>query len=232
MPPALRVLVHVGHPLDLLRCREHVRAEVAPGDIKAHPPLQVQAKAVGVGVSDDKIVLVNDAHVPLAVDALLAVVVGEGGVEALGLIAANSVIHEELGVLGGRGLGRDGGHHTAGHLFSLGRGKAGLWLRHDCEGSFDYLLYLALGQPRLRLWRVRHRIANGPFYICGGESGLRLRRCGPWPARCVLSLRPRRGTTLRLHLRRRPRAASLTRLVHIKSSDQPSVSHSTRRLMD
>ena len=94
-------------------CREHVRAEVVPGGIKAHPPLQVQAKAVGVGVSDNEVVLVNDEHVQLAVDAHLAVLVGESGVESLGLVADDSVVHEELGVLGGRGLGRDGGHHTA-----------------------------------------------------------------------------------------------------------------------
>ena len=101
-------------------------------------------------MSDDKIVLVNDE----AVDALLAVVVGEGGVEALGLIAANSVVHEELGVLGGRGLGRDGGHHTASYLFSFGRGKTGLRLGDVCEGGFDYLLYLALGQSRFGLGHV------------------------------------------------------------------------------
>ena len=37
-----------------------------------------------------------------------------GGIKALGLVAADGIVDEELGVLGWGGLGPDGGHHTAG----------------------------------------------------------------------------------------------------------------------
>ncbi len=54
---------------------------------------------------DDQVVLVDDEDVPLAVDAPLPVVVGEGGVESLGLVAADGVVDEEPGVVGGADFG-------------------------------------------------------------------------------------------------------------------------------
>ena len=96
MPP-FQAPVHVGDPLAVVGGRQHLGPEVVAFDVGVHPALHVEAQAVGVGVPDDQIVLVDDEDVPLAVDALLAAVVGEGGVQAVGPIAADCVVDEELG---------------------------------------------------------------------------------------------------------------------------------------
>ena len=118
--------------------------------VRPHSALQVQSKAVGVGLSDDKIVLVDNEEVPLAVDALLPVVAGEGGFEPLGLVATDGVVDEEPGLVGGGGPRRDGGHHALRYPFSLGGGECGLRSGDGGDGVLDYPLDLALGQTRFR----------------------------------------------------------------------------------
>ena len=56
-------------------------------------------------MSNHQVVLVYDEHVPLAVDALWAVVVGESRVQPLALVPADGFLYEELGVLDGDDLG-------------------------------------------------------------------------------------------------------------------------------
>ena len=75
--PALRVPVHVGHPLALLPGREHVRPEVVPVGVHPHPAVHVQPPALPVGMPDHQVVLVDDEDGPLAVHALRTVVVVE-----------------------------------------------------------------------------------------------------------------------------------------------------------
>ena len=70
----------------------------------------------------DQIVLVNDEHVPLPVHALGAVVVGEGGVQALGLVAGDGASDEVPGVLGGGRPGRNGGDGVLGRIEPVGQG--------------------------------------------------------------------------------------------------------------
>ncbi|CAI8005765.1 hypothetical protein GBAR_LOCUS4389 [Geodia barretti] len=67
------------------------------GDVLAHQ--------VGVGgMSDDGLVLIDDEDVPLAVNALLGVVVGDGLLQAEGDVEVHGLLHEGLGVGGGVGL--------------------------------------------------------------------------------------------------------------------------------
>ena len=73
------------------------------GDVLAH---EVR---VG-GMSDDGLVLIDDEDVPLAVNALPGVVVGDGGIESFRFVSADGVPYQELGVVGGRRLGRYGRH--------------------------------------------------------------------------------------------------------------------------
>ena len=54
---------------------------------------------------DDQVVLIDNEHVPLTIDALRPVVVGEGGIESLGLVPADGLLNKELGVLDGADLG-------------------------------------------------------------------------------------------------------------------------------
>ena len=54
---------------------------------------------VRIVVGDDKTVLVDDEDVSLAVDALLGVVVGHGGIEAFGLVSADGLFHQEPSVV-------------------------------------------------------------------------------------------------------------------------------------
>ena len=101
-------------------------------------------------MSDHQIGLVNDEDVPLAVDALWAVVVGEGGVEALGLVPADGVVDEESGVFGGSGAWRDGGNDTSRNPLDLGSGDSRIGRRSS--GSCGklrahYLLDIGTGQP-------------------------------------------------------------------------------------
>ena len=55
-------------------------------------------------MSDDGLVLIDDEDVPLAVDALLGVVVGDGLLQAEGDVEVHGLLHEGLGVGGGVGL--------------------------------------------------------------------------------------------------------------------------------
>ena len=92
-------------------------------------------------MSDDEVVLVDDEDVPLAVDALWAVVVGEGGVEALGLVPADGVVDEEFGVFGRGRLGRNGGNNASGYLLYVGGSNGGLGLGDIRYGSSDALIH-------------------------------------------------------------------------------------------
>ena len=66
---------------------------------------QVQANAVGIGVSDDKTVIVDVEHIPLTVHALLAVVVGECGLESLGAVPADAFSTKNLVYSAGEDFG-------------------------------------------------------------------------------------------------------------------------------
>ena len=161
--------------------------EVVAVGVGAHPALQVQPQAVGVGVSDDEIVLVDDEHVPLAVDALPPAIVGEGGVEALGPVPADGVVDEELGVLGGGGLGRDGGHHSLRYPLSLGGGESGLRSGDGGDGVLDYPVDLALGQTHFRPGHLRQHPADGLLHV-GCRGSVRHRRVGQLRAHDLLDL--------------------------------------------
>ncbi len=65
-----------------------------------------QPQALRVGMPDDQVVLIDNEHVPLTIDVLRPVVVGEGGIESLGLVPADGLLYKELGVLDGADLGR------------------------------------------------------------------------------------------------------------------------------
>ena len=56
------------------------------------------------GMSDDGLVLIDDEDVPLAVNTLLGVVVGDGLLQAEGDVEVRGLLHEGLGVGGGVGL--------------------------------------------------------------------------------------------------------------------------------
>ena len=64
-----------------------------------------QPQALRVGMPDDQVVLIDNEHVPLTIDVLRPVVVGEGGIESLGLVPADGLLYKELGVLDGADLG-------------------------------------------------------------------------------------------------------------------------------
>ena len=67
------------------------------GDVLAHQ--------VGVGgMSNDGLVLIAHEDVPLAVNTLLGVVVGDGLLQAEGDVEVHGLLHEGLGVGGGIGL--------------------------------------------------------------------------------------------------------------------------------
>ena len=55
-------------------------------------------------MSDDGLVLIDDEDVPLAVNTLLGVVVGDGLLQAEGDVEVRGLLHEGLGVGGGVGL--------------------------------------------------------------------------------------------------------------------------------
>ena len=56
------------------------------------------------GMSDYHVILVADKDIPLAVDALLGVVVGEGRLQAQRVVEVQGLPHEGLGVCGSVGL--------------------------------------------------------------------------------------------------------------------------------
>ena len=93
-------------------------------DVGAHPAVHVQSHAFGVGMGDDAGILADDEDVPLAVDALLAAVVGKGVLPAPGLVVGDGRVHDERGVVGGGRPGGDGGHHAAGDALRLGGGDS------------------------------------------------------------------------------------------------------------
>ena len=121
--PALGVAVHVGHPLAALVGGQHRGPELIAVGVGAHPAVQVQAQAARVRVGDELVVLADDEHVPLAVHALGAVVVGEGGVQSLGLVAGDGVVNDVSGVLGWGGLGRYAGDGGPDDGLDLGAGQ-------------------------------------------------------------------------------------------------------------
>ena len=73
------------------------------------------------------------------------VVVGNGGVEALGIVTADGVVDDESGVLGGRGLGRNSGHHAA--RYPLGLVGSYSELRRFGQLRAHDLFHLGAGQP-------------------------------------------------------------------------------------
>ena len=101
--PRGRIDVHVRHPTARFRCRQHLGSEVIAVDVGAHPPLDVQPSPIGGVMADHDVVLVDDKHVPLAVDAGRAVEVGQRGAQPVGLIPGDGLVHHELGV--GRRIG-------------------------------------------------------------------------------------------------------------------------------
>ena len=68
--------------------------------------------------------LVDDEHVPLAVDALEAVAVGEGGLQALALVARDGAADDVPDVLEEVRAGRDEGDGGPDRLLDVGAGQA------------------------------------------------------------------------------------------------------------
>ena len=63
------VHIHIGHPAARLGGRQHLGTEPVAVCVGTRPALQVQPQASGVGMGYQQVVLVDDDHVPLAVEA-------------------------------------------------------------------------------------------------------------------------------------------------------------------
>ena len=94
-----RIPVNIGDPLTIFGGGEHFRTEVVPVGIGAYGTLKVLAYDVSVVVAYYLVVLVDDENVPLSVHAIAPVVVGKGVVEAAGVVPADGVVDEVLGVV-------------------------------------------------------------------------------------------------------------------------------------
>ena len=119
---------------------------------------------------DHPVVFVDDEHVPLTVDAGLAAVEVQSGLEPLGLVADDGVVHEELRVLRRGGLQRDRRQGGPCDLLRLRGGQPGL----GRGGGFDHLLDFGEGESGIRLGRGGDRLADGLLDLGCGEprSGL------------------------------------------------------------
>ena len=104
-------------------------------------------------MSDDGLVLIDDEDIPLAVDALLGVVVGDGLLQAEGDVEVHGLPHEGLGVGGGIGLtgtafvpaGAEGNAVVDDHPGVLGL--------HNARGGIG----IGVVEPRRRPGRRRRR---------------------------------------------------------------------------
>ena len=105
--PGDRVQVGVVDPLPFLGGRGEGGAVVEAAPVDALPRCPDQLRAGGVRDRVEAVLaLLPHEHVPLAVDALGGVVVGERRFEPFGLVAIERLLHERLRVGAGLGLGR------------------------------------------------------------------------------------------------------------------------------
>ena len=100
---SLEIHKNVVDPAPVLGRRYDIGSVVIPSGVCQFAGIAGQALSILVG--DRVSILVDDEHVPLAVDALRGVVVGHCGVQAFGLVHGDGLLDEVLCVLCGLPLG-------------------------------------------------------------------------------------------------------------------------------